>query len=184
MSAVPPRGYILGLHPTTTGLGWILFSGPFAPHDWGVRSVNCRDKNRKCLEYARKLITRYQPEIIILEAFERRTSARANRIERLGRAIVSLAASEGIEVAIFTRGEVKAHFASVGAVTRQDIAEAIGRHIPALAHKVPRRRKAWESVSRRMALFSAAALVIVHYHRDATTLLKGLFDEDPDPRTR
>jgi Holliday junction resolvasome RuvABC endonuclease subunit len=174
MSVPPRQSYILGLHPTSSGMGWILFSGPFSPHDWGIRVTRGHDKNRKCLTHLRKLIARYQPEIIVLEAFERRTSARATRIERLGRAIVSLAASENIDVEIFTRGEVKAHFSRLGAITRQEVAEAIARHIPALSHRVPRPRRAWESDPPRMALFSAAALVITHYHTQATTLLDGL----------
>lgn len=174
MSAKPRPGFILGVHPTSSGMGWAVFSGPFSPHDWGVRSTHCHDKNRKCLEHVRKLIARYQPEVIVLESFERRTSARKTRIERLGRLIVSLAASENIDVAIFTLGQVKAHFASVGAATRQEVAEAVARHLPALSHRLPRPRRAWNSEHPRMALFSAAALVLVHYQARAVDVLDQL----------
>ena len=120
----------LGIHPTRRGIGWIAFESPLAPFDWGVAEVRSGDKNASILRYIERLAARLAPETIVLEAFERRTSARADRISRLGRAIVALCAAQDIDVAIYSRGEVKACFAHVGAVTRQEIAEAVGRSLP------------------------------------------------------
>lgn len=177
MTAQARPGFVLGIHPTSRGLAWTVFEGPFAPHDWGNAIARGGEKNRKCLEHVEKLVSRFEPDTIVLEAFEKRRSARASRIAHLGRAIVALATDRSIEVAIYSRGDVKACFASVGAVSRQEIAEAVARSIPALAHRIPKPRKPWESDDPRMALFSAAALVLTHYQYRASQILDGLFKE-------
>lgn len=174
MSASPRRGFVLGIHPTSRGLGWIVFEGPFSPHDWGNALARRGDKNAKCMEHVEKLVSRFEPDTIVLEAFEKRRSARADRIARLGRAITALAADRGIEVSVFTRGEVKACFARIGAISRQQIAEAVARHLPPLAHRVPKPRRPWESDHPRMALFSAAALVLTQYQYRASQFLDDL----------
>jgi Holliday junction resolvasome RuvABC endonuclease subunit len=173
-------GFVLGIHPTSRGLGWIVFEGPFSPHDWGNALARRGDKNAKCIVHVEKLLARFEPDTIVFEAFEKRRSARADRIALLGRAITALAADRGIEVAIFTRGEVKACFASVGAVSRQQIAEAVSRHLPALAHRVPKPRRPWESDHPRMALFSAAALVLTQYQYQASQFLDDLHKNSTD----
>ena len=165
------RAFTLGLHPTTRGLGWIVFSGPFAPHDWGHVVARKGDKNALCLHYIDKLLTRFEPETLVLEAYEKHGSIRADRIARLGRAIVALAVERRIDAAVYPRGDVKACFANVGASTRQQIAEAIARHLAPLRHRAPKPRKPWEADPPRMALFSAAALVLTHYQRGAHFVL-------------
>lgn len=180
MTSSSRLGFVIGLHPTAHRLGWIVFEGPFAPHDWGNALARGGDKNSRCLEYIEKLISRYEPDAIVLEAFEKRHSARADRIALLGRAIVALATERNIEVVIFTRGEVKACFASVGAVSRQQIAEAVSRSVPALAHRIPKQRRPWQSDHPRMSLFSAAALVLTHYQYQASQLFGNLPKNTPE----
>ena len=152
----------LAIHPTSRGLGWVAFKGPFAPYDWGTTCPK-KDKNNKCLRSVEALIARFVPDTLVLEAFERRNSARGDRIARLCRAIQSLAADRGVEVAVYTRGDVRACFAAVGARSREEIAEAVVRHVDALREWLPKRRRPWETEHRRLAVFSAAALVLTHY---------------------
>lgn len=172
----PPQtsgGLVLAVHPTSRGFGWVAFEGPFAPYDWGL--VDARgDKNATCLRTLEVMIARLAPETLVVEDFDRRRSARADRISRLCRAMVSLAANRGLDVAIYSRGDVRACFASVGALTRQEIAEAVARHIDAFRHQLPKRRKAWDRESPWMSVFSATALVLTHYQLDARRLLDDL----------
>jgi len=174
MTVPKPRAFTLAIHPTSRGFGWIVFEGPFSPHDWGLALARGGDKNTKCLRQIEKLFSRFEPETVVLEAFGRRRSARADRIERLGRAIVALAKERGIEIAVYTRGEIKTCFASVGAVSRQEIAEAVSRHVPALHHRLPKPRRPWQSDHPRMALFCAAALVLTHHQYIASHFLEDL----------
>ena len=177
MTAALKRPYLtLGLHPTARGFGWVVFEGPFTPHDWGVSNATNRrgDKNEYCLRRIEKLFVKFQPDTLVLEAFESHTSKRQQRVVRLCRAIASLAMDRGMDVAVYRRGDVRACFASVGARTRDEIAAAVARHFDALHPRLPASRWAWQSEGLSMALFSAAALVLTHHQLGASSLFEGL----------
>ena len=161
MPANPIQGRVLGFHPTARGFGWVVFEGPFRPIDWGLVSAR-KDKNATCLKRLKRLLTRFAPETLVLEAYDRETTRRARRIARLGVRARTLADGQGIETAVYTRAEIREAFAEVGATTRRDIAEAVARHLDAFRHRLPPRRKPWESEDAREALFAAAAVVLTH----------------------
>lgn len=167
-----PKHVTLAIHPDRRGFGWVAFTGPFAVHDFG-RPTTKRDKNAACLEKVETLLERFHPETVVLESFDRPYSLRPVRTARLCRAIAALAADRGVEVAIYTRADVAACFLDVGARTRDEIAQAVARHVDALRDRLPKRRKPWHAEDPRMALFSAAALVLTHYRLGASSL----FDE-------
>lgn len=167
---------VIGVHPMSRGFGWIAYSGPFAPHDWRVVETKGQGKNDACLNYLAKLFDRLQPATLVLEAFEPTASGRVRRIANLGRALTALAIDQGIDVAVFTRSEVRFSFAHVGARTRQEVAEAVARHSPPLRDLLPAKRRAWDRENLKMSLFSAAAVVITHYALDANRLLDELKD--------
>jgi hypothetical protein len=163
---------VFAVHATSRGFGYVLFEGPFAPYDWGI--VGARgDKNATCLRRLERLLDRHAPATLLLEAFGKRSSVRSHRIERLYRGLSSLAVNRSIEVLVYNHRDIQACFASVGARTRQEIAEAVGRHIAAFHHQLPSPRQAWQTSDSRMAMFSAAALVLTHYQLGAS----GLFDQ-------
>lgn len=133
-----PQHLTLAVHPDRKGFGWVAFSGPFAVYDWGL-SVATRDKNVVCLAKVEALLERLSPETLVLEAFERPQAARAARITRLCRAIVALAADRGVDVSIYSRSDIAACFLDVGARTRDEIAQAVVRHVDVFRHRLPRR---------------------------------------------
>lgn len=159
----PPAGLVMGFHPTARGFGWVVFEGPFTPFDWGLVSART-DKNAVCLRRLEQLLERFRPEVLVLEAYDRHTSKRARRIAGLCEAARRTADARGVEVAIYTLGEIRAAFAEAGAVTRHEISEVVARHLEVLRHRLPPRRKAWESEDHRSGLFAAAA-VVLSYHR-------------------
>ena len=171
----PPKGLTLAMHPFKSGFGWVAFEGPFSPYDWGL-VIARREKNASCLRKLEKMLGRFLPDTLVLEVFDRRTSVRSDRISNLCRAIVALATDRGVEVAIYSRGDVRACFASVCAGTRQEIAEAVARHIAAFQHLLPEKRRPWDSEHQRMAIFAAGALVLTHYQLGASRFLDGLGD--------
>lgn len=163
---------VFAFHASSRGFGYVAFEGPFSPHDWGTVAAR-GDKNATCLRRLEKLLDRLQPECLLLE--ERHGVAnRSDRISRLYKSITAICVSRSIELAVYRLDDIKACFRSVGAVTRQEIAEAVARQIPAFDHKVPRPRRPWESEARSMALFCAAALVLTHYQLGAQSLLDEL----------
>ena len=167
-----PLGLTFAIHATDRGFGYVAFEGPFTPYDWGI--VFARgDKNAVCLRKIEMMLDRFAPETLLLEAYGKGTSLRSERIARLYRSITSLAAHRSVNVVVYTRTDIRGAFRAVGAITRQEIADAVARHIDAFGHRLPKPRKPWESEDRRMALFSAAALVLTHFRLGAA----GLFDD-------
>lgn len=170
MSAVP---VVFGFRPSSHGFGWIAFSSPFSVHDWGVVDAK-GDKNEQCLVRLENLLRRLAVHTFVLEAFENTDAKVSQRVVRLCRAVVALAQANGLEVQIFSRGQVKACFASVGARTRHEVAAAIARSFAMLRHLLPEKRQPWQPPHRRMALFDAAAVVLTHYQLGAASLFEEL----------
>jgi Holliday junction resolvasome RuvABC endonuclease subunit len=168
------RVFTMAIHPTSRGFGWIVFEGPFSPHDWGVVLAKGHNKNSTCLRKLETMLARFTPETLVVEAFDKRNSFRTDRIANLCQAAVSLAVDRGVDVAIYNLADIRSCFATVGARTRQEIAEAVVRHVDAFRHRLPTNRKPWQSEDRRMALFSAAALALTHYQRGANQLFNDL----------
>lgn len=166
MSRVPPpQGLVLALHPSYSGLGWVAFEGPFSPYDWGTVFASA-DKNAKCLRRLEHMLERFRPEILVLEAFEGASLRRTARVQNFCRAAVALARERGHSVVVYTRRDVQACYATVGAMSRQEIADAVARQFECLRSLLPRKRRAWESESCQMSVFCAAALGLTHYQRD------------------
>lgn len=167
----PENPLVFALHGTSRGFGYVVFEGPFTPYDWGT-VVARGEKNTSCLAKLEVLLDRHSPEILILEE-ARSVANRSERIKRLYAAVASMCMARNIDVAVYSLAQVKSCFARVGAKTRHEIAQAVGRQISAIAHLMPKLRRAWHSEDRRMAMFCAAALVLVHFQLSAATL----FDE-------
>jgi len=170
-----PRAITLGVYPSSRGFGWAAFENPFSVADFGV-FTQLRRKNEACLERIAALIARHEPEAVILEAFDGHESRRSRRIRLLSRAIQSLATDRGHEVAIYSRRDVRSTFADVAASTRDEIASAVARSVPALGMKLPPPRRQYDSEDKRLAMFNAAALVLTHYRNGATAFLDDLRD--------
>ena len=75
----------------------------------------------------------------------------------------ALCHGRSIDLARVSRKDIHRCYATIGALTWQDIAEAVGHQLEPLRALVPKRRKAWESESRRMAIFSAAAVAMTYW---------------------
>jgi hypothetical protein len=72
------------------------------------------------------------------------------------------------------REDVRQCFDGVAARSRDDIAAAISKSVPALGHHLPKRRRHWEGEDRRLSVFTAAALALAYYHNGAAALLDDL----------
>lgn len=159
-------GLIMGFHPTARGFGWVVFEGPFRPIDWGLVSAR-GDKNALCLKRLDRLLERFAPEVLVLEAYDRDTTRRARRIALLCDAARARADERGVETVVYSRAAVRAAFAEVKAITRRQIAEAVARHLEMFRHRLPPPRKPWDSEDARDALFAAAAVVLTHHRLGA-----------------
>lgn len=172
MTRLPAQGLVMGFQPSSQGFGWTVFSSPLSLYDWGLFHVKKR-KNSQSLARLDKLLNRYKPEAIVLEAYGPGTK-RSERVVRLCKAVVATAVEQRIEVLMYTRADIKACFRPIGAGTRQEVAEAIARSFEALRPRLPKARAPWDAPDRRMAIFDAAAVVQAHYQLGASRLFDAL----------
>lgn len=142
----------------------MLFEGPSSPFDWGVKEIRAY-KNVRTVAEVKRLIDRYRPEVLVIEDTTGKHSRRSARIRKLHRMLTHLSAAEFVDLHRCSRSEVKACFASVGAVTRHEIAKAIATQIQAFVPHIPRRRRQWMSEHPRESLFNAAALGLAYFAR-------------------
>lgn len=167
------RPLVLAFHPTSRGFGWAAFENPFTVHSFGVYTART-DKNASCLRKAEWLLERLAPEVFVIEAFDKQSSVRSERIRRLCLSVVTLAAERGAELAVYKRSDVERTFAHVGAKSREEIAAAVARHLPALRPRLPSPRKPWIGEDKRLSVFCASALALTHYQNGAAALLDHL----------
>ena len=165
-----PRKYnlVLGLYPNTQGFAFALFESPESVVDWGVVEVRGRLKNRQCLRRISGLLGQYQPAAVVLQDVSPTETRRAPRIKELHEAIAVLAETQAIPKFSYSRDQTQQTFASFGDTTKQMIAEAIGKLVPAFGNFIPPVRKLWNHEHSRMALFDAAALVLTFYRFHAS----------------
>lgn len=176
MKPAPARALVLGFHPTARGFGWAVFENPFALVSHGTYEVKGANKNGRCLRKLVWLLRLHKPEVLVIEAFDKESSLRSERIRKLCLAVVSAAAEHAAEIDCLKRSNVQRAFSAIGAKTRDDIAEAVARHIPTLAIRLPKRRKFGDGEDKRLSVFAAAALVIAHYHNEAAAFLNAVRD--------
>lgn len=174
MTATMPRPAVtMGVHATSHGFGWVAFEGPFTLQDWGTCRAHT-NKNEMSMRRFEKLLARIKPDTLVLESFEGVGVRRSQRVMRLCRSMIASASVQGIEVAVYSRVDVKAAFAHLGASDRHSTAQALVRLFDVLRPLLPPRRRAWEMANDRMGIFNAAAVVLVCFQRSARSLLETL----------
>lgn len=153
----------LAIDPTSRGFGYALFEGPQIPLDWGITDIRLQ-KNQTSLERIKKLISFYQPEILILENCSQMGNRRCQRIQDLLENIEKFAKSQKIPVMKYSSCRIKEVFSFFDIRTKHQIAEKICEWLPELASRLPPKRKPWMSEDPRMSIFDAVALILTYYY--------------------
>jgi hypothetical protein len=156
------KGMVLAVHPTTRGFGWVIFESPLSPVDWGIASAK-EGRNARLLTRFERILNRYEPAVLVLEEFEGRGTARVERVQHLCRNMIHLAACKGMDTPVYSRAVIRTVFATMGASSRYEIAQAIALRIDAFNHRLPRYRKRWLAQDPRQSLFDAAALALTYF---------------------
>ncbi len=151
-----PYRLTLAIHPSTYGFGYALADGPLSLVDWGLAHAK-GDKNAECLRKAEKLLTRYRPDLLVLEEFDAKASRRHPRIRRLCRSLVSLASVHNIATWFVSRENVAIKLGLLEGATRYHVAGRVAEIFPELKHLLPPPRSVWENEQPKMALLASAA---------------------------
>jgi Holliday junction resolvasome RuvABC endonuclease subunit len=154
---------VFSIDPCTRGFGFAILEGPEKLIDWGVKEART-NKNEESLRLIRQLLTRYEPDVIVVEDYARKGSRRCRRVQDLIEGITKLAAEAKIKTRSVSHAEVNMAFASQGAVTKYQIATAIAQKCAEVGPRLPPVRKPWMPEDYRMPIFDATALALTFFH--------------------
>jgi hypothetical protein len=152
------RVLALDVHPRS--FGFVVFEGPNRMLDWGIRSFR-PGVNAVKIPAAKKLLavlTDFTPSaIVIWKPDGRRNTKMLAVIERQ-------ASSRRIPIRFISRGDVDRAFVGFES-NKYEVASVLARQFPALASKLPPKRKCWQSEDYRMGIFDAAAVGVAYFVR-------------------
>ena len=155
---------ITAIYLNSRGFGFALFEGPNAPLDWGTVEIRGKEKREKLLARVDAVFARYRPDVVVLQGMSERGTRRPYRIRRLNETITERAEGHGFPVRLFSRNDVRRCFAYLETVSKDAIAAAIAKRVPALGRFLPPPRKLWKSEDARMGIFDAAALALTFFY--------------------
>jgi len=154
---------VMALDVRSRRFGFAIFEGPNELLDCGVRGFRTRVVTVQ-VPPRQKLATLFDDfnvAVVVWRGPASRTSARKSSI---GHALQRESLVRRIPVRLVTRGAVKKVFAGSNG-NKYEIASALAQRLPALASKLPSKRKCWQSEVHRMSMFDAAALAIAYFAR-------------------
>jgi len=116
--------------------------------DWGLK----RAASRNILQKVDELLSRYQPDVLVLEGLTA-AGARRKRARREIGSIERRALKRGVRVERFSRVGVLDTFAP--GKSKYAVAARLAEIFPVLANRLPRKRNIWRPEEARMNVFDA-----------------------------
>src|SRR5712691_9031084 len=167
------RVLALDVHPRS--FGFVVFEGPNRMLDWGVRSFRT-GVNAVKISAAQKflaLLDEFRPSaVVVRERLARKTAKQTKMLAT----IESQARSRRIPVRYLSRRDVNRAFVGFES-NKYEVASALALQFPALASRLPPRRKCWQSEDYRMGIFDAAAVGVAYFVRREKRLATPLVDD-------
>jgi hypothetical protein len=150
----------LAVSLSSRGFGYAVMEGGSALILYGKMIIN-QDKNARALAHIEKLITRKQPDVLVLQDVNAKGTRRNPRIKELHRQVVTLAKQHKIKVVKIAGTELRNTLLGNPKGTKQEMAKTLAKQFPdELASRLPPKRKPWASEDTRMGIFDAVALAL------------------------
>jgi len=148
---------ILTIDPTSRGFAFCVLEAPAFLVDWGERIIPA--KTGGLLRKVDELLSRYEPDLLVVEDLAVPGARRRKRASKEIRSIELLALKRGLSVERVSRLGVIDTFAS--GKSKFEVALRLAEIFPALAERLPRKRKAWMTEDARMNIFDALGFAAV-----------------------
>jgi hypothetical protein len=142
---------ILAIDPTSRGFAFAVLEAPAFLVDWGERIVPA--KAGDLLRKVDELLSCYEPTLLVVEDLAVPGARRRKRASTEIRSIELLALKRGLAVKRISRLGVIDAFAP--GKSKFEVALRLTEIFPALAERLPRKRKAWATEDARMNVFDA-----------------------------
>ena len=142
---------ILAIDPTSRGFAFAVLEAPAFLVDWGERIVPA--KSGGLLRRVDELLSRYEPTLLVVEDLAVPGSRRRKRACTEIRSIELLSLKRGLPAERISRLAIIDSYAP--RKSKFEVALRLAEIFPALAERLPRRRKAWTTEGARMNIFDA-----------------------------
>ena len=152
---------IVSVYPSTYGFAYVVLERCKIPVAWGQRDIR-GNKNERSVKEVAQVVEERRPDVLVIRKCAEYMADRCKRINELVRQLVELGKEEGIEVAVYSRTQIREVFRKIGVVTKHEIALAIIDLFPEFGKAKPRPRKAWEHEDYRMGVFNAMSLIYTY----------------------
>jgi hypothetical protein len=142
---------ILAIDPTSRGFAFAVLEAPAFLVDWGERIIPA--KTGGLLRKVDELLSRYEPTVLVVENLAAPGTRRRKRASKEIHSIELLAQKRGLVAKRISRLGVIDTFAP--GKSKFEVALRLAEIFPALAERLPRKRKAWTTEDARMNIFDA-----------------------------
>ena len=160
MNQSSPPYRILSIALTSRGFGYAVLEGGNSLVEYGNKQIN-KNKNVRSLVHIGKLMTRYKPDVLVLDSVNAKGTRRAKRIKELHRKVVALAEERKLPVTRVSGTKLRLTLLGRASATKHEMAEFLAAKFPdELASRLPPERKLWKSEDVRMDLFDAVGLTV------------------------
>jgi hypothetical protein len=149
---------ILAISLSSRGFGYAILQGDDWLIDYGKKRID-EDKNVRVLGHIGKMIASKQPDVLLLQDVNAKSTHRDPRIKQLHRTIVALAKKRTLKVVEISGTEMRRLLLGDVSGTKHEMAVLLAKRFPdELASRLPPKRKPWTSEDTRMDIFDAVAL--------------------------
>ena len=149
-----PKNTLLAIDPTSRGFAFAVLEAPAFLVDWGSKTI--RDESGSLVRKVDELLSRYQPDVLVLEELAAKGARRHKRARREIGSIERRALKRGVRVERVSRLAVLDTFAPEK--SKYEVALRLAEVFPVLANRLPRKRKTWTPEEARMNIFDALAI--------------------------
>lgn len=152
---------VLAVDPGSHGFGYAVLEGPSRLVGWGTTDIR-NDKDTAAIRRIDRLLSDYQPDVLVVEDSSHDSSRRSARTATLLTRMLEFSARAGVSGRRVSIAHMYRYFAKNGAKNKYAIAVALVERFPELLLKLPPKRKPWQSEDRRMSIFDAVALGVTY----------------------
>lgn len=164
--SIPEQVRVLAISLSSSGFGYAVMEGNDRLVGYGKMVIK-KNKNARVLAHADKIVSHYQPNILVLQDVNAKGAYRHKRIKELHRRIVVGAKKYKIKVVEISAKELRNMLLGNAAGTKQEMAELLAKQFPdELASRRPAKRKAWTSEDPRMDVFDAVGIALSHQRKN------------------
>jgi len=161
MPTFPRNSILLAIDPTSRGFAFAVLEAPAFLVDWGSKST--RAKSGGVVRKVDALLSRYKPDVLVLEDLAAKGARRRKRARREIGSIERLAFTRGVRVERVSRLGVLDTFAP--GKSKYEVALSLGEIFPVLANRLPRKRSTWRPEEARMSVFDALGIAAATVER-------------------